>query len=105
MIERKVFDYPPYKRLICIELIGNNLNQLETKGEKLSKEIEKKFVFCKVSDIGTVKNKKRLIYKIFLKLDRVKNLKRNKKMIYEEVKKIKSRKSFNNYLLTIDIDP
>ena len=105
MIERKVFDYPPYKRLICIELIGNNLNQLEKKGEKLSKEIEKKFVFCKVSDIGTVKNKKRLIYKIFLKLDRVKNLKRNKKMIYEEVKKIKSRKSFNNYLLTIDIDP
>ena len=31
MIERKVFDYPPYKRLICIELIGNNLNQLEKK--------------------------------------------------------------------------
>ena len=105
MIERKIFDYPPYKRLICIELIGNNLNQLEKKGEKLSKEIEKKFTFCKVSDIGTVKNKKRLIYKVFLKLDRVKNLKRNKKIIYEELKKIRSRKSFNKYLLTIDIDP
>ncbi len=104
-IERKVFDYPPFKRLICLELIGKDINELEIKGKKLNDEIRKKFRFCNISDVGIVKNKKRLIYKIFLKLDRVKNLKRNKKTIYEEVKKIKSRKSFNKYLLTIDIDP
>lgn len=105
MIERKVFDYPPYKRLICLELIGKNISELELKGKRLNEEISKKFKFCNVTDIGLVKNKKKIIYKIFLKLDRTKNLKRNKKTIYEEVKKIKSRKSFHKYLLTIDIDP
>ena len=105
MVERKVFDYPPYKRLICLELNGKNISELESKGKKLNEEVTKKFKFCIVSDIGLVKNKRKIIYKIFLKLDRIKNLKRNKKTIYEEVRKIKSRKSFHKYLLTIDIDP
>ena len=105
MVERKVFDYPPYKRLICLELNGKNISELESKGKKLNEEVTKKFKFCVVSDIGLVKNKRKIIYKIFLKLDRIKNLKRNKKTIYEEVRKIKSRKSFHKYLLTIDIDP
>ena len=105
MVERKVFDYPPFKRLICLELNGKNISELESKGKKLNEEVTKKFKFCVVSDIGLVKNKRKIIYKIFLKLDRIKNLKRNKKTIYEEVRKIKSRKSFHKYLLTIDIDP
>ena len=105
MVERKVFDYPPYKRLICLELNGKNISELELKGKKLNEEVTRKFKFCNVSDIGLVKNKKKIIYKIFLKLDRIKNLKRNKKTIYDEVRKIKSRKSFHKYLLTIDIDP
>ena len=105
MVERKIFDYPPYKRLICLELNGKNISELELKGKKLNEEVTRKFKFCNVSDIGLVKNKKKIIYKIFLKLDRIKNLKRNKKTIYDEVRKIKSRKSFHKYLLTIDIDP
>ena len=64
-----------------------------------------KIKYFLVLDIGLVKNKKKIIYKIFLKLDRIKNLKRNKKTIYEEIRMIKTRKSFSNYLLTIDIDP
>jgi len=105
MFERKVFNYPPYKRLICLELKGKSVSELELKGKKLYEEMTKKFKFCSASDIGLVKNKKKIIYKIFLKLDRIKNLKRNKKTIYEEIRMIKTRKSFSNYLLTIDIDP
>ena len=48
---------------------------------------------------------KKIIYKIYLKLDRVRNLRKNKKIIFEEIIKVNRMKKFNNNLITIDVDP
>ena len=61
--------------------------------------------FCNITNVGLIKSKGKIIYKIYLKLDRVRNLKKNKKIIFEEIIKINRRNKFNNNLITIDVDP
>ena len=103
MNERKLFDFSPFKRLISIELTSKN-NTL-SKGEALFNSIKNKFDFCDKTDVGLIKSRGKILYKIYLKLDRVRNLNRNKRIIFEEINKINRRKEFNNNLITIDVDP
>tara|TARA_B000000475_G_scaffold51043_1_gene39729 strand:+ start:5365 stop:7086 length:1722 start_codon:yes stop_codon:yes gene_type:complete len=105
MDERKLFDYSPFKRLISLELSSKKKDDSLSKGEILFNEIKNKFNFCDITNVGLVKSKGKIFYKIYLKLDRVRNLKKNKKIIFEEIIKVKKRKEFYNNLITIDVDP
>lgn len=105
MNERKLFDYSPFKRLISLELSSKKKDDIISKGEILFNEIKNKFNFCDITNVGLVKSKGKIYYKIYLKLDRVRNLGKNKKIIYEEIIKVNRRKEFNNNLITIDVDP
>ena len=105
MDERELFNYSPFKRLISLELSSKKKDDISSKGENLFNEIKNKFNFCDITNVGLIKSKGKIIYKIYLKLDRVRNLKKNKKIIFEEIIKINRRNKFNNNLITIDVDP
>ncbi len=105
MEERKLFDYSPFKRLISLELSSKKKDNILSRGEILFNEIKNKFNFCDITNIGLVKSKGKILYKIYLKLDRVRNLRKNKKTIYQVINKVNRKKEFNNNLITIDVDP
>jgi primosomal protein N' (replication factor Y) len=105
MEERKLFDYSPFKRLISLELSSKKKENTLSKGEILFNEIKNKFNFCDITNVGLVKSKGKILYKIYLKLDRVRNLRKNKKTIYQVINKVNRKKEFNNNLITIDVDP
>ena len=105
MEERKLFDYSPFKRLISLELSSKKKDNTLSRGEILFNEIKNKFNFCDITNIGLVKSKGKILYKIYLKLDRVRNLRKNKKTIYQVINKVNRKKEFNNNLITIDVDP
>ncbi len=105
MEERKLFDYSPFKRIVSLEITSKNKNESISKGDWLFKKIKNKFNFCDVTNIGLVNSKGKILYKIYLKLDRVKNLKNNKEIIFKEISKISRKKEFKNNLITIDVDP
>ena len=75
------------------------------KVDNLYNEIKNKFSFCDITNVGLIKSRGKIIYKIYLKLDRVRNLRKNKKIIFEEIIKVNRMKKFNNNLITIDVDP
>ena len=105
MNERELFNYSPFKRLISLELSSKKKDDILSKGDTLYNEIKNKFSFCDITNVGLIKSRGKIIYKIYLKLDRVRNLRKNKKIIFEEIIKVNRMKKFNNNLITIDVDP
>ena len=101
--ERKIFKFPPYSKVIKVELNSSNEENNTKLGTSLFKDLVKEFNYLEISDIGTSSDRKK--YDIIIKFTEIKNLKLKKERLYEFLKKIKKNKKFNDILLNIDIDP
>ena len=101
--ERKIFKFPPYSKVIKVELNSSNEENNTKLGTSLFKDLVEEFNYLEISDIGTSSDRKK--YDIIIKFTEIKNLKLKKERLYEFLKKIKKNKKFNDILLNIDIDP
>ena len=103
LIERKLFKYPPYSKIIKIELISSNYTKKSKMGKFLFENIKKDFKNLNVKDIGFDSNDDK--YEIIIKITDSKPL----SSIKEKIKKFLSKKIKNNgfseILINIDIDP
>ena len=103
LIERKLFKYPPYSKIIKIELISSNYTKKSKMGKFLFENIKKDFKNLNVKDIGFDSNDDK--YEIIIKITYTKSL----SSIKEKIKKFLSKKIKNNgfseILINIDIDP
>ncbi len=105
MRERKLFEYSPYKRLISIEIVNKTKKELEGIGKMIFKELSDKLNFCILTDVGITKNRNKIFYRIYIKLDRIRNLSINKENIYKAVNNLNNKKAYSSSQITIDIDP
>ena len=67
MNERELFNYSPFKRLISLELSSKKKDDILSKGDTLYNEIKNKFSFCDITNVGLIKSRGKIIYKIYLK--------------------------------------
>ncbi len=105
MRERKLFEYSPFKRLISIEIVNKTKKDLEGVGKMIYKELSDKLNFCILTDVGVTKNRNKIFYRIYLKLDRIKNLANNKENIHRLINNLNNKKAYSSSQITIDIDP
>ena len=103
--ERKAFEFSPFYRIINIEIIVGNENELNKNGNKIYNQLKTGLKSIKISNFGIKNNKKRTKYQIVLKLKEDKNLKLNKIKILNKIEKIKKIKNYKKHLITLDIDP
>ena len=103
--ERKIFEFSPFYRIINIEIIGSNENELNKNGNKIYNQLKNTLKSIKISNFGIKNNKKRTKYQIILKLKEDNNLKLNKLKILNKIEKIKKLKNYKKHLITLDIDP
>ena len=103
--ERKAFEFSPFYRIINIEIIVGNENELNKNGNKIYNQLKTGLKSIKISNFGIKNNKKRTKYQIVLKLKEDKNLKLNKLKILNKIEKIKKLKNYKKHLITLDIDP
>ena len=101
--ERKLFRYPPYSKIIKIELISSNYLKKSKMGKFLFESFKKEFKNLKIKDLGFDSDNDK--YEIIIKIIYIKQL----SYIKEKIKKILSKKIKNNgfseVLINIDIDP
>ena len=101
--ERKLFRYPPYSKIIKIELISSNYLKKSKMGKFLFESFKKEFKNLKIKDLGFDSDNDK--YEIIIKIIYIKQL----NYIKEKIKKILSKKIKNNgfseVLINIDIDP
>ena len=105
MIERKTFQYPPYYKVIKIEISEKNNKKLDEIGSRIFKKLNFKFKNIIISNTGLKNKGDRLFYEIIFKINNNKDLSKNKKSILEELEQITKKSQLSNYLLTIDVDP
>ena len=101
--ERKIFKFPPYSKIIKVELNSPNKENNSKVGSSLFKDLVKEFNDLEISDIGISSDGKK--YDIIIKYIDLNNLKLKKEKLNIFLKKIKKDKKFNDILLNIDIDP
>ncbi len=101
--ERKIFKFPPYSKIIKVELNSPNKENNSKVGSSLFKDLVKEFNDLEISDIGISSDGKK--YDIIIKYIDLNNLKLKKEKLNVFLKKIKKDKKFNDILLNIDIDP
>ncbi len=103
LTERKLFSYPPYSKIIKIELISSNYLKKSKMGKFLFESLKKEFKNLKIKDLGFDSHNDK--YEIIIKIIYIKQL----SYIKEKIKKFLSKKIKNNgfseVLINIDIDP
>ena len=65
--ERKAFEFSPFYRIINIEIIVGNENELNKNGNKIYNQLKTGLKSIKISNFGIKNNKKRTKYQIVLK--------------------------------------
>tara|TARA_B100001564_G_scaffold120964_1_gene100904 strand:- start:75 stop:1775 length:1701 start_codon:yes stop_codon:yes gene_type:complete len=101
--ERKIFKFPPYSKIIKVEINSPKKENNTKLGSSLFQDLVKKFNDLEISDIGISSDGKK--YDIIIKLIEINNLKIKKQKLYSFLKKIKMNKKFTDVLINIDIDP
>ena len=103
LIERKLFKYPPYSKIIKIELISSNYIKKSKMGKFLFENIKKDFKNLNVKDIGFDSNDDK--YEIIIKITDTKPLSSIKEKIKKFLNKKIKNNGFSEILINIDIDP
>lgn len=107
MLERKLFRYPPYFRLIKVVVKHKNADRLELAANHLATNLKKIFKTNVLGPEYPVISRIQNWYQkeIWVKLDRNNKLDNSKKLIINEIAKIKSQPNNTNLLIFPDIDP
>ncbi|MDR2910904.1 MAG: primosomal protein N' [Bacteroidales bacterium] len=105
--ERKLFNYPPFFRLIKIVMKHKNIDILTKASEHLASMLKKNDSFILLGPEFPLINKIKLWYnmEIWLKIDRNKKLDELKQFIIQCVMKTKKEPNNNACVINIDVDP
>lgn len=108
LYERKNFNYPPYFRLIRLQLVHKDKDLLRDASHTLAKELRAKFGNKKVLGpefhlIARVKNQYRM--ELLLRFERGIGIKSIKQKITDLLNSFKQKKAYKPVRIVIDVDP
>ena len=107
MVERKLFKYPPYFRLIKVVIKHKNKERLELGANQLAGLLRKQFGVNVLGPeypvVGRIQNWYQK--EIWLKLDKNKQLNQSKKQLLEHIDQIKSLPNNAGLIIYADVDP
>ncbi len=101
--ERKIFKFPPYSKILKVEISSLNEEKNTRLGSLLFHDLVKEFTDLEISDLGISSDGKR--YDIIIKCIEKSSLKLKKERLNNYLKKRNKSKTFNEILINIDIDP
>ena len=101
--ERKIFKFPPYSKILKVEISSLNEEKNTRLGSLLFHDLVKEFTDLEISDLGISSDGKR--YDIIIKYIEKSSLKLKKERLNNYLKKRNKSKTFNETLINIDIDP
>ncbi|MEE2930949.1 MAG: primosomal protein N' [Bacteroidota bacterium] len=108
MAERKVFKYPPFRRLIVLILKGKKQHLLDSAANELSIIMRKKFPDSVLGPEYPAVSRIRNYYQkqILIKIDAMRiSLSQSKEVIKSLIVKLKHKEVFRSIRVDIDIDP
>jgi len=107
MRERKLFNYPPYTRLVKIILRHRDYKRAEYAASALSVLLKRQFNGCVLGPespvIGRVQNWFRK--EIWVKIEKDNSMKNKKNEIMEDISRIKSLPNNSGLIISVDVDP
>ena len=105
--ERRIFKYPPFCRLISINIQHKNQNKLEVLSIKLATSLRKSFGNRVLGPESPNINRIRNFYhkNILLKIEDGTSIKNAKQILIEYINRYKEVKDFKSARINLDIDP
>ena len=105
--ERRIFKYPPFCRLISINIQHKNQNKLEVLSIKLATSLRKSFGNRVLGPESPNINRIRNFYhkNILLKIEDGNSIKNAKQILIEYINRYKEVKDFKSARINLDIDP
>ena len=107
MVERKLFKYPPYFRLIKVVIKHKNRERLDLGANLLAGLLRKRFGFQVLGPEYPVVSRIQTWYQkeIWLKLEKSKQLNQDKKQLMDYIEQIKSLPKNTGLIIYADVDP
>ena len=104
--QRKQFFYPPYSRLIKIELKCKNMSILTDATKWIKKAIDQRFTYV-LGPVSPIVPRIRSFYlmNIIIKVSPKKSLKKSKFILLDLIKSFEKISIFKSVIINIDIDP
>ena len=105
--ERKLFKYPPYCRLILVNLQHKDQNKLDVLSRKFAKSLKNSFGARVLGPVDPVISKIRNYYhkNIMLKIESDASIKKAKEILTKTIEVYKDLKQFRSVRINIDVDP
>ncbi len=105
--ERRLFNYPPYNRLIKIVVKHKNIDTVERASAQLGSELRKNSSLIVLGPEFPLISRIQLWYnkEIWLKISRKQNLDTIKEFIIQSIKTVKHLPSNSSCMINIDVDP
>ena len=105
--ERRLFKYPPYCRLILVNLQHKDQNKLDMLSKKFAKSLQNSFGARVLGPVDPVISKIRNYYhkNIMLKIESDASIKKAKEILSKTIEVYKDLKQFRSLRINIDVDP
>ncbi len=105
--ERRLFKYPPYCRLILVNLQHKDQNKLDMLSKKFAKSLQNSFGARVLGPVDPVISKIRNYYhkNIMLKIESDASIKKAKEILSKTIEIYKDLKQFRSIRINIDVDP
>jgi primosomal protein N' (replication factor Y) len=105
--ERKIFKYPPFIRLIRLNIKHKEMDKLNFATEFLANDLKKLFGNRVLGPEAPLIGKVQLWYikTILLKIEKDKPVAKAKSLVYEAIERTHCLKGFSNVRISIDVDP
>ncbi len=107
VVERRNFNYPPFYRLVEINLKYKEYNLLNEASDVLARMLREQFgkniLGPEYPIVSRIKNK--FIKSILVKIERDKSLIRTKEILTEQINEFKHLKSYKSVQIVLDVDP
>ena len=105
--ERKIFNYPPFSRIIGITLKHKDKNRLDKASNQLAIQLRKSFLHRVLGPEYPSISKIRNYYHkdILLKIEHKASVKKAKTILNSIIKKLQEQKDFRSVRIILDVDP
>ena len=105
--ERKIFNYPPFSRIIKITLKHKDKNKLERFADQLASQMRKSFTNRVLGPEFPVVSKIRNYFHkdIMLKIEQQASIQEAKTILYGIIENLQEKKDFRSARIILDVDP
>ena len=105
--ERKLFNYPPFSRLIAITLKHKDKNRLDKASNQLATQLRKSFGYRVLGpEYPAISRIRNYFHKdILLKIEQKESVKKAKTILATIIKNLQEQKDFRSVRIILDVDP